>query len=168
MNNKDTLRNGMLRRVACVLLAVMLTVLAPSAAWAAKGKVYVCIGDGVRVRQKPVSGSQVVGRLSKGEKVVHVSTYKGWWKIRTSDNRTGYVYGSYLRPNNVIKVGKTYKAKTSNVKIYAKANTNSTVRTKMGRNTVVVLLARKGNWGMVRVASSGRVGYVQLKYLQMR
>ena len=168
MDNHSRVKEA-LRRLACVLLAAMLAFAVPmTTASAAKGKTYVCTVKNVRVRPKPRPHSEpVVTKLAKGQKVVHIGTHKGWWRIRTADNKVGWVYKTYLRRANIIQVGKTYRAKTAGVKIYSRPRTSASVRGRMGRKTKVVLLARKGKWGMVRELKSGKVGYVQLKYLQM-
>lgn len=162
------IRKSALKMLLAAMLAALFA-LSPVGASATVGKYYVANGSGVRIRETPVSGSAVVGKLKKGEKVVHLGTKGGWWRIRTSDNTTGYVYRSYLSSYNAIKVGKLYRPKSSKgMKVYARPNAKAAVKGKVSKNTTCVLLARKGSWGQIRVVSSGKVGYVPVKYLQLK
>ena len=72
----------------CLVLAMSLA-LAPLGAAAEKGKIYKSTENGVRIREKPQSGSAVIGKLHKNEKVIHLSTKHNWWRIKTSSGLTG-------------------------------------------------------------------------------
>jgi uncharacterized protein YgiM (DUF1202 family) len=67
----------------CLVLAASLA-FAPLGASAAKGKIYKSTENGVRIRQKAQSGSTIIGKLKKGEKVIHLSTKNNWWRIKTA------------------------------------------------------------------------------------
>ena len=149
----------------CLVLAMSLA-LAPLGAAAEKGKIYKSTENGVRIREKPQSGSTVIGKLKKGEKVIHLSTKNNWWRIKTSYGLTGYVFPSNLKYYRTYDVGSIYKASSSKgVKVYKKATTKASVKGTLTRKYTVVLLAKSGNWGLIRVIKNGKVGYVPLKNL---
>jgi uncharacterized protein YgiM (DUF1202 family) len=149
----------------CLVLALSLA-LAPLSAAAEKGRIYKSTDNGVRIREKAQSGSAVIGKLRKGEKVIHLSTKNNWWRIKTASGLTGYVFPSNLKYYRTYDVGKTYRASsTKGIKVYKKASSNASVKGTLTRQFTVVLLAKSGNWGLIRVIKNGKVGYVPLKNL---
>jgi uncharacterized protein YgiM (DUF1202 family) len=155
---------SLLALVCIVLVASM--ALAPIGAAAEKGKIYRATENGVRIREKPQSGSAVVGKLKKGEKVIHLSTKNNWWKIKTAKGLTGYVFPTNLKYYRTYEVGKIYMASsTKGVKVYKKASTASGVKGTLTRKYNVVLLAKSGSWGLIRVVKNGKVGYLPLTSL---
>ena len=149
----------------CLVLIASLA-LAPLGAAAEKGKIYRSTDGGVRIREKAQSGSTIIGKLKKGEKVVHLSTKNGWWRIKTAKGLIGYVFPSNLKYYRTYEVGKLYKASSSKgVKVYKKASASSGVKGKLTRSYTVVLLAKSGSWGLIRVVKNGKVGYLPLTSL---
>lgn len=155
------------RRVAVAFFAMVLTFTAcASPALAKVGQTYVSRVGGLRVHKSPSGSSAVVGKLARGEKVIHRGTSKGWWRIENSDGDSGYVYRTYLKP-----VGQTWK-KNAYYKVYK--TSKATVRqgpraqaSKLGtikRGTTVQLVSKQGKWGQVKL-SNGNKGWVQLKFL---
>lgn len=50
---------------------------------------------GLNVREKPWIGSEIIGRLYKGEKVTVWGTWNGWYVVQ-SGNLVGYAAGQYI------------------------------------------------------------------------
>lgn len=149
----------------CLVLAASLA-FAPLGASAAKGKIYKATDNGVRIRQKAQSGSTIIGKLKKGEKVIHLSTKNNWWRVKTTKGLIGYVFPTNLKYYKTYDVGKIYKANsTKGVKVYKKANTASGVKGTLKPKYKVVLLAKSGKWGLIRVIKNGKVGYLPLTSL---
>lgn len=155
---------SVLALVCLVLVASM--ALAPLGAAAEKGKIYKATDHGVRIREKAQSGSAIIGKLKKGEKVIHLSTKNHWWRIKTAKGLIGYVFPSNLKYYRTYDVGKIYRASsTKGVKVYKRASTSSGVKGKLTRKYTVVLLAKSGSWGLIRVIKNGKVGYLPLSSL---
>ena len=151
--------------VLCLMLIASMT-FAPLGALADSGRIYKAVEGGVRIREKAQSGSNVVGKLKKGEKVICLSVKNGWYRIKTSSGLTGYVFPSNLKYYRTYEVGKIYRASSSKgVKVYKKAVTSSGLKGTLTRKYKVVLLAKTSNWGLIRVIANGKVGYVPLKNL---
>lgn len=149
----------------CLVLAASLAFM-PLGASAAKGKIYRATEGGVRIREKAVSGSMVIGKLKKGEKVIHLSTKNNWWRIKTAKGLIGYVFPTNLKYYKTYDVGKLYKASSAKgVKVYKKASTASGVKGTLNQKYKVVLLAKSGKWGLIRVIKNGKVGYLPLSSL---
>lgn len=155
------------RRIAAALFVLVLTLSACiSPAFAKVGKTYASRVEGLRIHEKANGGSAQIGRLTRGQKVVHLASSKGWWKIQTADGKKGYVYNSYLKPveptwvkNGYYKVYKITKAT-----LRSGPRSEAAKSGELKRGTIVRLLSKQGNWGKVK-ASSGKSGWVQLKYL---
>ena len=151
--------------VLCVMLIASMT-FAPLGALADSGRIYKATEGGVRIREKPKSGSVVIGKLKKGEKVIRLSVKNRWYRIKTSKGLTGYVFPSNLKYYRTYEVGRIYRASSAKgIKVYKKSVTSSGVKGTLTKKYKVVLLAKSGNWGLIRVISNGKVGYVPLKNL---
>ncbi len=159
------LKRGIQRAViAFFILTLTLTAWAP--AMAKVGQTYASRVNGLRVHRRPSGTSEVIGKLSKGEKVIHRGTSSGWWKVENASGHVGYVYRTYLK-----QITPTWK-KNAYYRIYK--TSRATVRkgprsqaVKLGtikRGTTVQLVAKQGNWGRVRL-SNGNSGWVQLRFL---
>lgn len=105
-----------------ILLAVFLCAMAVSCAWGEE-KIFVeyptlgeCTGDNVRIRNKPNTNSEIIGRLNEYDKVIVLRKVKAksgvWYEV---DNPTGdgeaYVSGKYLVPAYKQKVQRSNGAK---------------------------------------------------------
>ncbi len=157
-------RRTVLGLICLVLMASF--ALAPASAFAAKGKIYKATTGGVRIREKAQSGSTIIGKLKKGERVIHLSTKNRWWRVRTTNGLTGYVFPTNLAYYRTYNVGKIYRASSAKgVKVYKKATAKAGVKGTLTRKYSVVLLAKKGNWGLIRVIKNGKVGYLPLNSL---
>ena len=86
-------------------LAVSL-LLGGNSALAKIGRTYYCIADNLRVHPKPNAVSEFNNRvrLFKNNRVRHISTKGGWWRVRILTNKykknvykVGYVDARYLR-----------------------------------------------------------------------
>ena len=151
--------------LVCLVLVASLA-LAPLGALAEKGKIYKATEGGVRIRAKAQSGSTVIGKLKKGERVVHLSTKIRWWRVKTTNGLIGYVFPTNLKYYRSYDVGKIYRASSSKgVKVYKKASSSSGVKGTLTRKYTVVLLAKSGSWGLIRVIKNGKVGYLPLTSL---
>lgn len=54
-------------------------------------------GNTLRVRTGPGTGYEVVASLSKGEKVTKLGVEGEWYRIQTSDGKTGYISSQYAQ-----------------------------------------------------------------------
>ena len=53
---------------------------------------------GLAVRARPMTASAQIGALSQGEIVSIEGEDRGWFQVTTSDGRTGWSWGRYLKP----------------------------------------------------------------------
>ena len=150
--------------IAFFILTLTLTAWAP--AMAKVGQTYASRVSGLRVHKGPSGTSDVIGKLSKGEKVIHRGTSGGWWKVENANGAEGYVYRTYLQ-----QVTPTWK-KNAYYRVYktSRATVRKGPRSQAGklgtvkRGTTVQLVAKQGDWGKIKL-SNGNTGWVQLRFL---
>ncbi len=161
-------KSNVFKRIVCAfMVALLLSTTAIPALAATKGATYVVNAQYPRLRAKPQSGSKVLTKLKKGTKVTFLKDYNGWWKIQLANGKTGYMYKDFLTFYSNAKVGKLYRTNTSSkTKVYAKNSTSSRVKFTVSNKTTLVLLEKKGTWGLVRVVKNGAVGYIRLARLK--
>ncbi|MDO4546970.1 MAG: SH3 domain-containing protein [Clostridia bacterium] len=154
--------------VVAALIAIM-TMASVTPALAKVGDVYICRVNGLRVHAKANGSSDVIGKLNKGDKVVHKATKNGgWWKIQTVDgDHIGFAYRSYFKPaGNIVKKNayyRVYKISKATVRSGPRAISDKVATVKRG--TQVQLLGKKNNWAYVK-GSNGSKGWIQMKYLK--
>lgn len=161
-------KQNVLRRIVCALLIVISMMGATMPALAAKnGDVLQVNGNLARVRSRPQSGSTVLAKIKKGTKVKYIKSENGWYLIQFPNGNRGYMYKSFLSPVINVKVGKLYRSRLKGkLPVHITPSKKSKAMFKIKNTTNVVLLKRKGNWGLVRIVKTGDVGYVNLKYLK--
>lgn len=159
------------RRLISALLVAIMLVASSATAFAAmkKGEVLSVKEDYARMRKSPQQGSDVLTKIRKGTKVSYLGEKNGWIKIGLANGKSGYMYKTMLQRYSNAKVGKVYVSKLKNGKrltVRTKASTKSKAKVAVKNTTRMVLLEKKGTWGKVRVVKTGKVGYVNLKYLK--
>lgn len=159
-----------MRKCLCALLAFSLIVCLASPAMALKrGDLLTVNADFTRLREKPASGSDVLDKLAKGRQVKFIKDYRGWYKVELKDGTIGYMYKSNLVANSpTAKIGKLYcsRSKNKRITIYSKADKNSKIKGSVKPTTTLLLVEKKGNWGLVRLLNNGNFGYVKTNQLK--
>lgn len=153
--------------LVCVILGGFAT---PAFAAPKKGDILIVTADYARMRNQPKSGSAVIHKLSRGNKVKFLANHSGWFRIELSSGKTGFMYKSFLNASGVtspsIKVGQIYRSKASRLPVHKKASSGSKVKGRIKSSARLVLIEKHGKWGLIRIVSSGKVGYVQLSKLK--
>lgn len=158
--------NKRITRALAALFIMLLTFSSCAPAFAKIGETYVSRVGGLRVHKSASGSSEVVGKLKKGERVIHRGTAKSWWKIETASGGTGFVYRSYLKAvEPTWKKGAYYEiAKTSRAVVRQGPRSQATKIGTIKKGTTVQLVAKQGNWGRIKL-SNGNKGWVMLKFL---
>lgn len=130
----------------------------------------------LNVRSGASTKHQVVTKIKKGNKVTILDTKSGWYKIKTANNKTGWVSGNYIKitssqsnkPSNPSvskkETGKVINANTLNVR--SGASTKYSIVTKIKKNDTVEILEKKSGWYKIKV-SNGKTGWVSSKYIKI-
>jgi uncharacterized protein YgiM (DUF1202 family) len=163
------------KSLLCLTLALTLIVGLSAPAYAKVGSVYRVNASGVHLRTAPRGGEghdgNIIASLGKGTKVVHLSTKDGWWRVRTTSGKVGYVYRSFLtavssnsNSTTTVSSGNTYKVKASSLNVRSGASTSYKMIGRLKKGTAVYVVATNGTWAKIRV-KSGKTGYVAVRYI---
>ncbi|MBQ6570133.1 MAG: SH3 domain-containing protein [Clostridia bacterium] len=122
----------------------------------------------------------VVSKLTQGTVVTFLGTSGSWYKIKTSDGKTGYVSSQYVTVKSAAPgttttttpkttttttaAAKTGVVNTSTLNMRRGAGTSYSVVTKISKGTVVTILGTSGSWYKVKL-SDGKTGYVSQTYI---
>lgn len=158
----------MKRFFAVLLVAALLLSLLPAAAMAAKYATVV--GGWLRLRSAANFNATTITSYYTGTEVEILGTTGGWYKVRTPDGRTGYMYGQYL------KVGSSSSSSGSSVgNAYVTSHNGYGVRMRTGPGTgyrvirtydvgtPVTVLQSGSYWSKISV--NGTVGYMMTQFL---
>ena len=161
--------SGMMKRLLCVALIVMLLTLSAAPALAkAKGAYVVTTSDyknRLRVRSTP--GGSVKKYLRLGSVVQYKSSKSGWWKVQYRKNSstlaTGYVDRHYL--TSVASLSSAKYKSVDNLYVRYKPKRNSAKYSqKLTPNKKVTIVKQSGTW--VCVNYKGNTGWVPAVYLK--
>ena len=133
-----------------------------SATLAKKGDKYYVVANRLNMRTNAGMSYAVKAKLKQGTKVVFLSEKSGWWKIKLSSGKTGYVDKQFLTRYNVPKKGIYYTTAALNVRTEPKLRDNIIGTFKKGKKVKVDTL--NGDW--VHVNTISYTGWVASKYLK--
>ena len=117
----------------------------------------VITADAVNFRSGPSTSYSSLGSFNKGDKVEYLGTSGSWVQVKY-DNKTGYVYGSYVGDYSYTKY---VIATTLNVR--SGAGTSYSVLGSLSKGTKVEVISTTNGWSKIKY--NGSTGYVSSKYL---
>ena len=162
------------RLFACLAVLVLLMASLPVAALAETYARVVCF-DVLHLRSGPGSDYEIIGKYRNGTKVQILSTGSRWAKVKTPDNKIGYMYTEYLSAytktdSNTDTSGATIRPKTMYIKsgigpvnFRRRASINSKLLDQIPGGTAVTVLSKGATW--IRVKYNGTLGWIKTKYL---
>ena len=118
----------------------------------------VITADAVNFRSGPSTSYLSLGSFNKGDKVEYLGTSGSWVKVKYN-NKTGYVYGSYV--GNYATTTKYVTATTLNVR--SGAGTSYSVLGSLSKGTKVEVISTTNGWSKINY--NGSIGYVSSQYL---
>ena len=118
----------------------------------------VITADAVNFRSGPSTSYLSLGSCNKGDKVECLGTSGSWVKVKYN-NKTGYVYGSYV--GNYATITQYVTATTLNVR--SGAGTSYSVLGSLSKGTKVEVISTTNGWSKINY--NGSIGYVSSQYL---
>mgnify|MGYP004556967651 CR=1 FL=1 len=118
----------------------------------------VITADAVNFRSGPSTSYSSLGSFNKGDKVEYLGTSGSWVKVKYN-NKTGYVYGSYV--GNYATITQYVTATTLNVR--SGAGTSYSVLGSLSKGTKVEVISTTNGWSKINY--NGSIGYVSSQYL---
>ena len=139
----------------------------------------------LNVRSGAGTSYSIVTTLSKGAVVTVLGTSGSWYKIKTSDGKTGYVSKDYLIVSTATTTTTTTKTTTTTTKttttasavktgkvtanllnVRSGAGTSYSVISTLSKGTTVTILGTSGTWYQIKLAN-GKTGYVSKEYISL-
>lgn len=125
----------------------------------------------LNVRSGAGTSYSVVTKINKGDTVEIVDKKSGWYKIKVSNGKTGWVSGDYIKiittssdkpssPNS--SKTKTVTANTLNVR--SGAGTKYSIVTKLRKGNKVTVTETKNGWSKIKT-SNNKTGWVSVDYI---
>ena len=159
----------MKRFLAILLVAVLLLCMLPAASMAAKYATVV--GGWLRLRAAANFNATTITSYYTGTEVEIISSSGGWYKVRTPDGRTGYMYGQYLNVGS----SSTSSSGSAAGNAYVTSHNGYGVRMRTGPGTgyrvirtydvgtPVTVLQSGSYWSKISI--NGTIGYMMSQFL---
>ncbi|MGL5694591.1 MAG: SH3 domain-containing protein [Peptostreptococcaceae bacterium] len=129
----------------------------------------IVTADILNVRSTPGSNGEVLFTVEKDEKVLILETSNGWYKIKNSNDKEGFVSSMYISITEDTKTAAkatSYKQKVVNVNglnIRSGAGTSYRVIGSLNKGSKVNVISESNGWS--KIDFDGRIGYVSTTYL---
>ncbi|MBM7702214.1 SH3 domain-containing protein [Metabacillus iocasae] len=125
----------------------------------------------LNVRSVPSTNGQILMSLLKNTEV-HVLKVEGdWTRIKTKDNRIGWVASQYLiakqttsQPNEPSEQAKIAFVNASSLNVRAVPSINGNVLASLPNQTEVYVMKANGNWTQIKTKNN-QIGWVASQYL---
>ena len=152
--------------IAVLLLVCVLAGLIPAelSALAASQTVYVTANT-LPVYKTYSTSSKVLGTMSYGESMTLLATNSSWAYVKNSAGATGYCKLSGIGTSNPNKYSEKIYINSSNVKVYKKPDTSSSVMMTLSKNASYTAVAKTPDNEWARLKNGSAYGYVQMKYI---
>lgn len=125
--------------------------------------VYIASGS-LNVRSRPSADSASVGQLAFGDTAVCTGYSPEWLRI-DFDGQNAYIYTEYTSRTMVFEdVNQTVYVTAGTLNLRESPSTDSASITKLSEDTRLTRTGLADGWSRVKT-SSGKIGYVQSKYL---
>ena len=114
------------------------------------------------VRAGASTGSAVVGRLYKGDRVTLLTKTGAWWQVEYGKGRYGYCHGDYIR--GISAVPMSVKTQSGSLNVRTGPGTSYSVVGSLARGEVALVLSSSSGWSQVLYHGT-KTGYVSSAYL---
>lgn len=164
--------------------AMVAAFLIPMSAYAASNETGIVNYSHLNVRSGPGVRYSITYGLSRGDSVTILDEQSGWYKVKLSNAKIGWVAGNYIKKNAVTsdKTEKTSDSvkKNDTVKdqgmgtckvsgeytnLREGAGTSYKILTRLCKDTSGAITDCQGSWLKIKLAD-GRVGWVSSKYVK--
>lgn len=142
--------------------AAALTAMTYSAMAASAGVVNTTSSP-LTVRSTASVNSAKVSSLARNSLVTLMSKNGSWWLVEYADGRYGYCHADYIS-----QLGSSFEGYVDtdggNLNIRSSASASATVKTKLPKNTPLVVLSEKNGWSRV-LYNGTSIGYAASEYI---
>lgn len=131
-------------------------------------------GNYVNVRTQGSLAGSVITQLNWNDTVTVLDKQNGWYKIKLSNGREGWVFGKYLSVRSFSNVSRgdtenlSVGIVTGNyVNVRSKGSLSGSIITQLNKNITVTVLDKQNGWYKIKL-SDGREGWIYGQYLAVR
>ncbi|WP_018591264.1 SH3 domain-containing protein [Terrisporobacter glycolicus] len=126
------------------------------------------VKEDLNLREGASTEHNVKEVLDQGQNIKILSESNGWYKVKTSDDKTGWSYGKYVDASK--KEKEEASAVTGTVTEYLNFRKGPSIEDEIinvhEKGESVKVLSKKGDWYKVK-ASNGEVGWSYRKYIKV-
>lgn len=128
--------------------------------------------DGLRLREGPNTSSRILGLYGQGTNVSVLERVNNeWYKVKTSDGKTGYMSASWLSVTKSSNSATGYSGTGTvtapdGLRLRASNSTTSAILGAYGRGTKVSISDKKGDWYKV-TTPDGKTGWMSGDWLNV-
>jgi|LSQX01.1.fsa_nt_gb cell wall-associated NlpC family hydrolase len=123
---------------------------------------YSVTASSLNVRTGPSTANSIMHVLWHDNPVNVIGESDGWYRIRLSDGRTGWVSGKYIAS----RINTTGRVTASNLNVRTGPSTSHSIMHVLWNGNRVAVIGESGGWYRIRL-SDGRTGWVSGKYLEI-
>lgn len=130
----------------------------------------------LNLRNDASTSAKIICSLKKDAKLIILSEQNGWYKVTTSDNKTGWVSAKYVAigsnssntttASSVASSNNTGTINASSVNLRSGAGTSYKVIGTLGKGCKVDVIDASGTWYKVNTAEN-KTGWVSKKYVTL-
>ncbi|HHW56937.1 MAG TPA: SH3 domain-containing protein [Clostridia bacterium] len=132
-------------------------------------------GSYVNVRTDSSISGSIITQLNLNDIVTVLEQQNGWYKVRLSDGREGWVFGKYVAVRSLSNVSRGDSERTEKVGIVtgnyvnlrSEGSLSGGVIMQLTKNTIVDVLDQQNGWYKVKLAD-GTEGWIYGEYLSVR
>ncbi|MBP3655180.1 MAG: SH3 domain-containing protein [Clostridia bacterium] len=144
------MRKKLIRLFASVLLLLALPALAAAAEFA------VVKGGRLNLREYADASSRSLGKYATGTWViVEQQTSSNWWRVRTLDNKSGYMSAAYLNLGSSAGGATVKYANGGYVNLRSGPSLNYSVVVRVNSGSALTILNDSNEWNYVSVVQNG-------------
>lgn len=126
----------------------------------------------LNVRKGPSTKNSVITTLYKGDKVTITDSDNGWYKVKLSNGKTGWVSDGYIKvtssssSSNSTSSSKTGTITADSLNVRSGAGTKYSVIASLSKGSKVTITSTKGDWHKIKM-SNGKTGWVSADYIKI-
>ena len=126
----------------------------------------------LNVRKGPSTKNGIVTKVYKGDKVTITDSSNGWYKVKLSNGKVGWVSDDYIKvtssssSSNSTSSSKTGTVTTNSLNVRSGAGTKYSKVASVSKGTKVTITETKNNWHKIKM-SNGKTGWVSADYIKI-